>query len=427
MRKHVYVYGLDDRNMQELRKLQDKEPRSFHGLMTFKETRVNTAEGIDWLIKEGQERLRKQRHHVDAVIGYWDFPVTTTLPIICRGFDLKAPTLESVLKCEHKYWSRLEQRQAVPECTPAFVRFNPFADNCRDCINLKYPFWIKPLKSYSSQLGFKIRNKKDLDHAIKIIRRKIHIFSDPFNEVLTYAELPDEVGEASKGFCIAEQAVTGRLCTLEGHVFEGELFVHGIIDSFRYPKVSSFQRYQYPSRLPRKIQERMAEFAQRIMKQIGFDNSGFNIEFFYDEKRDKIWLLEINPRVSQSHANIFWKVDGVPNLKVSVDIALGERPDMLRRQGKYNTAAKFYYRTFKDGRVEKAPSNEQLRAIEQQYPDTIIELIAKEGDVLSDLPEQDSYSYVLAHVFVGAMNTMELIGKYKAITEMLGYKIGGTE
>ncbi len=262
-----------------------------------------------------------------------------------------------------------------------------------------------------------------MDHAIRHIRKKLHIFSEPFNQILSYANTPSEISDGSKDFCIAEQVVTGRLCTLEGHVFRGKLYVHGIIDSFRYPKISSFQRYQYPSRMPGKAQSRMKEYARRIILHLGLDNSGFNIEFFYDEKRDKIWLLEINPRVSQSHTNLFWKVDGIPSLKIAVDIALGKKPPEMRRKGKYNTSAKFYYRTFKDGRVLKAPSDEQLREIGQKFPDTIIQKVASEGDLLSELPDQDSYSFVLANVYIGAKNTPELLDKYSKITKMLDYKI----
>ncbi|NIR28776.1 MAG: ATP-grasp domain-containing protein, partial [Gammaproteobacteria bacterium] len=92
------------------------------------------------------------------------------------------------------------------------------------------------------------------------------------------------------------QVIGGRQCTLEGYVHEGEVVPYGIVDSIRYPQVLSFFYYLYPSKLPERVQERMGELTKTVMTHIGFDNSAFNIEFFWDEVQDQIWLLEINTR-----------------------------------------------------------------------------------------------------------------------------------
>jgi len=76
--------------------------------------------------------------------------------------------------CEHKYWSRVEQAASVPEVVPAFAGFDPFDDNALESIDLEYPFWIKPVKSHSSQLGFMIENAEQFHEAIPDIREKIH-------------------------------------------------------------------------------------------------------------------------------------------------------------------------------------------------------------------------------------------------------------
>ena len=78
---------------------------------------------------------------VDAVVGYWDFPVTSMMPILCREFGLPSASLEAILKCEHKYWSRLEQQAALPEAVPAFGIADKENPTLPD--GLEYPVWLK--------------------------------------------------------------------------------------------------------------------------------------------------------------------------------------------------------------------------------------------------------------------------------------------
>lgn len=52
-----------------------------------------------------------------------------------------------------------------------------------------------------------------------------------------------------------------------------------------------------------------------------------------------IRLLEVNTRVSQSHSDVFEKVDGSSNQQVTVQVACGEKPDFPFREGQFNCAA----------------------------------------------------------------------------------------
>ncbi|CAM5540914.1 ATP-grasp domain-containing protein OS=Streptomyces violarus OX=67380 GN=FHS41_007564 PE=4 SV=1 [Streptomyces violarus] len=70
------------------------------------------------------------------------------------------------------------------------------------------------------------------------------------------------------------------------------------------------------------------DVSERVMRQIGMDSATFSIEYFYDPKTQSINLLEINPRHSPSHAELFQYVDGIPNHHCMVSLALGEDPRM---------------------------------------------------------------------------------------------------
>ena len=67
------------------------------------------------LLAEAQQQVEAFDGPVHAIIGFWDFPVSTMVPMLCERLGLRWASLESVVKCEHKYWSRLEQRRVIDE------------------------------------------------------------------------------------------------------------------------------------------------------------------------------------------------------------------------------------------------------------------------------------------------------------------------
>lgn len=50
-------------------------------------------------------------------------------------------------------------------------------------------------------------------------------------------------------------------------------------------------------------------------------------------------------------------------------------------------------------------------------------MIAREGDRLSELIRQDSYSYIIANIYVGAQDEAELTEKYQRCVRALPFEI----
>jgi len=421
--RHVFVVGLDDFNRRKLDVLGANGRLVFHPLLSLEELTTSQSWSLEAVLAKALQCIEGHRQPADAIIGYWDFPVSLIVPILCRRLGLVSPCLESVLKCEHKYWSRLEQRDVAAEHIPAFQAVDPFDDESIAGISLAYPFWLKPVKSYASHLGFCVRNRADLDRAIAAMRQRIRDLGDPFNQFLGRADIPDEIASTDGNHCIAEAIVSGRQCTLEGFVCEGNVVIYGVVDSIRHANRSTFSRYEYPSRLPRSVTRRMADIAKRVITRIGLDSSPFNIEFFWDRKRDKLWLLEINPRISQSHGDLFEKVDGVPHHRVIVDLALGRSPEWQAGSGPFRCAGKFFLRRFSDARVTRVPTEDEIEAAARAVPGMLLEVHVSEGMCLSDLPaqEQDSYSYIYALLFIGADDRGQLMENYRRCLEMLHF------
>lgn len=424
--KNIFVVGLNDFNRQRLEQLRGADRYRFHGVIAPEQVYDTEVFDIAAMLDEATRQLEAFEGRIDAIAGYMDFPVSTMLPILCERFGTRTTSLESLLKCEHKYWSRRVQREVIPDFIPGFTAFDPFDDDALTRIGeagLYFPFFVKPIKSSGSRLGFRIDTPEDFYQAIERLRADIALIADPFNTVLEHARLPAEIAEVDGGYCMAEEIIGGWQCTVEGYVHAGRVVSYGIVDSLRYPQVLSFFHYRYPSGLPAPIQAKMVELTDTVMTHIGYDNAAFNIEYYWDEVQDRIWLLEINTRISQSHCDLFEKVDGVSNQQVTIDLALGQSPDMPSRAGDYPMAAKFFYRVFfVDAMVTRVPSDEEVAALEAEFPGTVIALQVEVGQRLSELPEQDSYSFALAYVWMGARDETALLANYDSLAARLGFE-----
>jgi len=422
---NVFIIGQDELSRQMLPHLNHRDDYNFHELLSLEEVVHADEYPFTRLTATALAQLERFSGSVDAIVGYWDFPTSGLLPVLRRERGLPGPTLEAFLKCEHKYWSRVEQRRAIPECVPAFQALDPFDEQAVAHVEIDYPFWIKPVKAHSSHLGFLIENADQLAEVLPTIRRGIGRFGEPFDEVMELAEVPEEMTAITGHHCIAEAIISaGRQCTLEGYVQNGEVHMEGFIDSLRDETHSSvLLRYEYPTSMSQAMQERLLSIARRFLEHIGFDDSPFNIEFFLDEENDRIWVLEINARISRSHAAIFQLVDGAPHMQVMIDVALGIAPRMPHREGAYAVAAKQMLRVFEDGWVRRVPSQEEIREVEKTFPGTLVHLNVHEGMRLSDLQHQDSFSFELGVVFIGADSRDALAERIEQCRDMLNFDI----
>ena len=429
--RNVFVIGLDPFNNMLMRQMPGAEDCRFHAALEYSEAVRPKTRDIDLeaLVALGDKRLRDFDGEVDGIIWYWDFPSSTIGPILAERHGLPGPRLEAVAACEHKYWSRVAQKECVPDMVPDFSAVDPFAENPLAQVEIDFPFWLKPVKAHSSFLGFKIRSRRDFEEALPVIRHGIGIFGRPMEQFLSRLDPPPQVSDVGGHQCIAEELISaGSQCTLEGWARRGEVVVYGVIDSMREGRHrSSFSRYQYPSQLPRRVQARMVDAATRLVRHIDYEDAPFNVEFFWDRKTDEIRLLEINARISKSHSPLFHMVDGSAHQKVSTDLATGRRPDFPRREGRYKIAAKFMLRVFEDGIVRGVPTEEDIARVRRDFPDTFVNLLVEEGQRLAHLPFQDSYSFELADVFLGSEDQRLLLEKFRMVRERLPFDIETTE
>lgn len=420
--KNVFLVGLDDFNLEILRALPEAAECAFHAALSFHEMRDDPDADIPALIELAAERMAAVDGGPDGVASFFDFPGTIIASILAERFGLPGPGLESLLKCEHKYWSRLEQQKVVPDNIPSFAAFDPFDDHAYEKLGLVAPFWIKPIKSFRSYLAYAITDERQFHEVMETCRAEGPAITGPFLKILEAYDMPHELAHSPQTF-IGESSIGGAQCTVEGYAYEGRIICYGVVDSIREPDSSSFSRYEYPSSLPLEIQHRMMDVCRAVMQQFGFEHGPFNAEFFYDQSNDNVWLLEINPRASQSHADLFYKVNGRSHFSVVVNLALGRKPPTFKREGQWNVAAHFFTRAFEPGKVTYVPKTESLGRLTTRQPDTRIQLMVDKGTDLSALTNQDSYSFELAHAYVGGRDRLDLLDRYDQVASVLQFEI----
>ncbi|MGH9863682.1 MAG: carbamoyl-phosphate synthase large subunit, partial [Candidatus Acidiferrales bacterium] len=74
--------------------------------------------------------------------------------------------------------------------------------------------------------------------------------------------------------------------------------------------------------------QRMRDWAQRIIREVGVDTGGSNIQFAVNPENGRMLIIEMNPRVSRSSA-LASKATGFPIAKIAAKLAVGFRLDEI--------------------------------------------------------------------------------------------------
>ena len=395
------VIGLDARHHRMLKDLGNDHGYDVRRLLSYRRVRKARRYDLDELLDAARRELGNDT--VDGITTYWDFPSSCLAPILAEERGLPTPGLRATVMFEHKLWSRQLQQEVAPDATPPFAGVDVFDDRVLEHRPLPFPFWLKPVKSASSHLSFHVGSDHDFAEATDQLRRGIGRLGAPFHQALQRCpDVPDDL--MARGGCaaIAEGGLDGEQCTLEGYVHDGTVRVHGIFDIHRGADGSTFTDYRYPSRMPERARTRMQDIATTLMEHAGYGDAAFNIEFFHEPGTDRTTILEVNPRISQEHSELMLWVDDTTNLQVMADVALGWAPRLHPGRGPATVAGKFFLRRADDGVVVRVPSEREIADLEERFAPAAIELIVDEGERLSEVPEQEPYSYLYGYLYLGA-------------------------
>ncbi|MFE1100520.1 acetyl-CoA carboxylase biotin carboxylase subunit family protein [Nocardiopsis alba] len=417
--RNVFVMGMDERDHDLWRRTPTGRDCRFHRLPGIEGSQVGGID-VERTLDAARRVLDDFDGPVDAIIGHRDLPGTLLVPILCAERGLPGPDPEAVVRCEHRYWSRLLQAE-VTDAHPPFAPVDLDLDEPRP--DLEYPLWMRPIDPASPEPAFRVEDARGLARAVERLRRGTRRFSRLFESVVERVEPPAEVAAVGRHHCLAEGAPHGVRIAVEGYVHRGRATVYAVLDSVDFPGTPVFLRHQYPSAMPGEIRRRLADIAERVVEHHGLDSTTFVVEFSYDPIEDRIGIVEIDPRPFQSHTALFELVDGVADHERVLRLALGEDPDLsdVGEKG-YPVAAEWYHRRFRDGVVARVPTTGEVRALERTLPGVRIRIVPETGRRLSDMFAQEAHGYELARIVTGGEDELDMQAKYEYCVKALRFE-----
>jgi len=365
---------------------------------------------ISYIIDKYRDR------EIAGIIGTHDSPESLLAGILSKEMGLAGMDPAVAFVCEHKYYSREAQHKIIPFAVPEF-QLLPVSCLKKEDITLSFPFFVKPVKSAFSMLARTVDSFEELESFLPRVEARLKTSLPAFNILLKkYSPL-----ELDATFLLAEKSLEGVQVTVEGYSWDQQVAVMGISDSIMYPDTMSFERFEYPSRLPQVVRQRMKDIAEKLILEIGLDQAMFNIEMFYDYSTDDIHVVEINPRMSYQFADIFEKVDGTNSYDIQLQISQGNRPHFEIGQGQFGTAASFVLRLFEDMLVTRVPTEQEISQAQAVFPDALIIIKVTEGNLLSDV-SQDEKSYRYAIINMGGKDWTDLYCRFEALKQLLRFE-----
>ena len=198
--------------------------------------------------------------------------------------------------------------------------------------------------------------------------------------------------------------------TVEGYVHRGAVTILGVTDSVMYEGTLSFERFEYPSRLPVERVDAAAAVAAALPRAFGFDGGFFNVELLVPSTGTP-GLIELNGRIASQFAPLLRAVHGRSSYDALLALACGEDPrwDPGPPDG---VAVSYVLRRFEDAWVDEVPE-----------PEDGVEILAHPGENLSDAYANDPDSFRLAIVYETGETREEAVERARARAAALRFRL----
>lgn len=359
------------------------------------------------------ESMRQQYEgKIDGITSAVGYPGMSVVAILAKQLGLPGPAPDAIMRCEHKYYSRVAQQRFVPEATSQFTALNIGE---KPPSEITYPRFLKPIKSFMSMNARRVDTEEQVLECLRSATLP-NSFVEPFDEMVA---AHTTMKRTARGFLL-EELLQGVQVSLEGFVYHRQPQVLGIVDAVMFPGTISFQRWIYPSRLPDAVQELMSRTAIDFFRGIKYDNAMFNMELMYNPSTGKVHIIEVNPKIASQFPDLFERVDGLSSYQLMLQIAAGETPQFTHGRGQFKVAASCVLRTFADQFVLSAPAPENIRQVTEIYPDARIQILARVGHKLSE-QAQDAESFRYGLINIGALSEEDLEIRFAICRNILNF------
>jgi hypothetical protein len=328
-------------------------------------------------------------------------------------------SVAAVIACQHKLLARQVLEKVAPEANTDFgVLACRYGESVPDGID--YPVFVKPVKAAFSVLARTVNNRDELAALMRFSPWELWVVRhlvEPFERIVR-ARLPN-AGSAHR--MLLEEAIAAPQYNLDGYVFDGDVRAVGVVEPVMYPGTQAFMRWLYPCALPAVVRARALDVARRFLSAVGFTHGFFNMEFFYDAPRDRLTVIEFNPRMAAQFSDLYLRVDGIDLHRVALELAHGRDPATLTRaRPTAGAAGSFVYRTFDPAVCPPMPTAAQQRALARAFPDAMLFPFPKTpSQIARDFKWLGSYRYGILHL--SGRDLLDLRERCDAASQQLGW------
>jgi len=354
-------------------------------------------------VNEVVARFRAER--IDGVFSNNEYFGALIAAVVAEKLGLPGNDPRAVLTAQHKFYARQAFARAAPEASPRFAAF-AYTVARREDFPFDFPCFVKPVKATFSVLARRVDGFDELRRHLSfwplekfLIKRLVK----PFNDLLPWYT---DFGIDAHNM-IAEELLPGQQVNIDGYVHEGRVTVLGVIDENLFPGTFAFRNFEYPSRVPPAVQERMKALAGRVLQGLGYRHGFFNMELAWDPASDALRVIEVNPRMASQLACFYEWVDGVQPYLALFDLAVGRAPRLGAGTSRYSHAASFALRKFDGKPLALHPTPAQVERVRRAYPDARLMLYMKRGASLArEMKWLGSYRYAVVSMGAGSADEL---------------------
>ena len=363
--------------------------------------------------------LRARVQGASAVVSNHEQFGALCAALVAEKMRWPGTPVEAVLACQHKLYARQVLERVAPVANIPFRRLEaPYDADIPE--GLDYPTFVKPVKAAFSVLARTVDSHQALSDHTRFNRRELWIIRrlvEPFEKIVR-RRLP---GAGTAHSLMLEESVRGLQYCLDGYCFDGSVRRLGIVDAIMYDGTDAFMRWDYPSRLPGKLQRKAEAIAARFLHAVGFTHGFFNMEFVIDEQSGQLKVIEFNPRMAAQFSDLYARVDGTRLHEMAMALCHGIDPATLPTdESTAACASSFVYRSFDPTALVSMPTAFEQRAFSVAFPDGLLLQFPKlPSQIQRDFKWLGSYRFGIVHL--GGDSPADLALRCEHASSLLGW------
>jgi len=356
------------------------------------------------------EKLKKDKRKVNGVLAFSDIQ-SIVASLIAEKLGLTGPKPESLYRSLQKEVFN-NMLVNVNSHQPETYIIN--LKNTKELPPVSYPAFLRTIRAAGSRYAYMIKSSEELIKLCKKLKntkRPDLIYYDHFFNL--FESLPRK----TEDYYLLQAFIVGKQYTVDGYLYKGKLGIFGYTETIYSDNRQSFVRFDFPAHLSDSKRADIEMMLGKIIESTGYDNGGFNVEFFIRPDGSVI-IIEFNARISGQFIPLFDQYYEGTVVDVLCKIALGQTPVLIKKN-KPLCASSFPLRVWNDHFIRMVPTKQHLDELKKMPGVLGIDIPIKAGKRLSEY-SNDVYSYKYGVVDIAGCDLPEILARFNYLKDNLG-------